>query len=208
LNGIFMAAVCLTGTLDLVAWAVPIEAGMAIVIWIGLVISAQAFQATPLKHAPAVVVGLLPGIAAWGVLVAKAALHVAGMGNGPDSPPFTAEMLPKFVINGQYMNGGFALEQGFIFTSIIWAAATVAIIERTFAKAALWSLVGAVLSGVGLMHSYKFTPGDTMVELAPAWPWVWGYLAMAAVFFVAPYVTEPDEGGHGHSLPHPEEAEA
>ena len=55
-------------------WAVPVDAGMAIVLWIGLVISAQAFQATPKEHAPAVVVGLLPGIAAWGVLLAKQSL--------------------------------------------------------------------------------------------------------------------------------------
>ncbi|BAZ18087.1 hypothetical protein NIES4071_99700 [Calothrix sp. NIES-4071] len=45
---------------------VPIEAGMAIVLWIGIVIVAQSSTATPLHHAPAVVVGLLPGIAGWG----------------------------------------------------------------------------------------------------------------------------------------------
>jgi nitroreductase len=38
---------------------------MAIVLWIGLVITAQAFQATPNQHAPAVVMSLLPGVAAW-----------------------------------------------------------------------------------------------------------------------------------------------
>lgn len=196
LNGIFMALVCLTGTLAMVAWLVPIEAGMAIVIWIGIVISAQAFQATSRAHAPAVVVGLLPGIAAWGVLMAKAALHAAGMGN-PGGPPFDSELIGSFLTQGQYMHGGFALEQGFIFTSIIWAAVTVAIIERTFRQAALWSLTGTLLSAMGLMHSYKFTPGDTMVDLAPAWPWVWGYLAMAVVLFLAPYLTEPDDAPHG-----------
>ena len=59
------------GTLACIAWAVPIDAGMAIVLWIGIVITAQAFQATPRAHAPAVVVGLLPGVAAWGALLAK-----------------------------------------------------------------------------------------------------------------------------------------
>ncbi len=61
LNGAFVTIVALTGTLALIAWAVPVDAGMAIVLWIGIVISAQAFQATPREHAPAVVVGLLPG---------------------------------------------------------------------------------------------------------------------------------------------------
>jgi AGZA family xanthine/uracil permease-like MFS transporter len=72
LNGMFATVVCLTGTLAYIAWAVPIEAGMAIVLWIGVVISAQAFQATPKEHAPAVVIGMLPGVAAWGALMAKA----------------------------------------------------------------------------------------------------------------------------------------
>ena len=56
----------------------PIDAGMAIVLWIGIVITAQAFQATPREHAPAVVVGLLPGVAAWGALMAKNGLRAAG----------------------------------------------------------------------------------------------------------------------------------
>ncbi len=201
LNGIFMGIVCLTGTLAMVSWLVPIEAGMAIVIWIGLVISAQAFQATPRAHAPAVVVGLLPGIAAWGVLLAKAGLHAAGMGN-PGGPPFDEGLVGSFLMQGQYMHGGFALEQGFIFVSIIWAAATVAIIEKSFFKAAFWSLGGAALSMTGLMHSYKFTPGDTVVDLVPAWPWVAGYGAMAVVFFLAPYLTEPDDAGHGIAVEH------
>ena len=71
LNGVFVTAVALSGTLSWIAWAVPVDAGLAIVVWIGIVISAQAFQAVPRAHAPAVVMGLLPGIAAWGVLMAK-----------------------------------------------------------------------------------------------------------------------------------------
>jgi AGZA family xanthine/uracil permease-like MFS transporter len=49
--------------MGLVGQLVPIEADMAIVLYIGLVMTAQAFQATPSHHAPAVVLGLLPGLA-------------------------------------------------------------------------------------------------------------------------------------------------
>ena len=80
LNGIFVTVICVTGTLAWIAWAIPIDAGMAIVLWIGIVIVAQAFQATPREHAPAVVVGLLPGIGAWGALMAKNGLRAAGLG--------------------------------------------------------------------------------------------------------------------------------
>src|SRR6266702_6695026 len=70
LNAFVLTVVCLMGLLSLIAWAVPVDAGMAIVLWIGIVITAQAFQATPREHAPAVVVGILPGLAAWGTLMA------------------------------------------------------------------------------------------------------------------------------------------
>jgi AGZA family xanthine/uracil permease-like MFS transporter len=86
LNGAFVTIICLTGTLAWIAWAIPIDAGMAIVLWIGMMIVAQAFQATPREHAPAVVVGLLPGIGAWGALMAKNGLRAAGLGG----PPFTS----------------------------------------------------------------------------------------------------------------------
>ena len=77
---------------------------------------------------------------------------------------------------------------------MILAAATVGVIERRFGLAALWCAAAAVLAATGLMHAYRLTPGDTAVALAPAWPWAAGYAAMAVVFFVARWVTEPGEG--------------
>ena len=195
LNGAFVTAVALTGTLALIAWAIPIDAGMAIVLWIGIVISAQAFQAVPRAHAPAVVVGLLPAIAAWGAGLAKAGLRAAGVG-APGGRPFSAALEPAFLASDLWIRGAFALEQGFIFTSILLAAATVEVIERRFARAGGWMLLGAALSAAGLVHSYRYTAGDTTILLAPAWPWALGYLAVAALFFAAPLLTEPGEG-HG-----------
>ena len=49
LNGVVMALLCVTGAAAVVAAIIPIEAGMAIVLWIGIVIGAQAFQATPIE---------------------------------------------------------------------------------------------------------------------------------------------------------------
>jgi AGZA family xanthine/uracil permease-like MFS transporter len=196
LNGVFATAVCLTGTLPFVTWAVPVEAGMAIVLWIGIVISAQAFAATPRAHGPAVVVGLLPGIGAWGALMAKNGLRAAGMGT-PERP-FSDAMLAAFRASDTFAGGAFALEQGFIFTSMILAAATVHVIERRFARAAAWCAAGAALSAAGLVHAWRFTVGDTALDLRAAWPFAAGYAAMAAIFLAARFVTEPEEGaGHG-----------
>jgi AGZA family xanthine/uracil permease-like MFS transporter len=195
LNAIAVTAVCLTGTLAYIAWAVPIDAGMAIVLWIGIVITAQAFQAIPREHAPAAVVGLLPGVAAWGAFVAKTSLHAAGLGV-PGGQPFTEDLVARFQGFDTWLGGALALEQGFIFTSMILAAATVAVIDRRFRVAGAWCLLAAGLAAAGLMHSFVWTPGDTALALAPAWPWVAGYGAMAAVFFAAEWLTVEEPGGH------------
>ena len=144
LNAVFITAVCISGTLSHIAWAVPVEAGMAIVLWIGLVISAQAFEATPAKHTPAVVMGILPGVAAWGALMAKNGLRAAGMGV-PGGEAFSPEIINRFMASDTWIHGAFALEQGFIFTAMVLAAATVHVIERKFKAAAAWCLVAAVL---------------------------------------------------------------
>ena len=193
LNGVFVTVVCLTGTLAHIAWAVPIDAGMAIVLWIGIVISAQAFQAVPREHAPAVVVGLLPGVAAWGALLAKNGLRAAGYG-APGGPVFDESLIAAFLGSDTWIHGAFALEQGFILSSMVLAAATTCVIDRRFSRAAAWCGVGAALSATGLLHSYRWTPADTAVALTPAWPWVIGYLAMGATFLAAHWVTVEGEG--------------
>jgi AGZA family xanthine/uracil permease-like MFS transporter len=193
LNGAFVTIVCLTGTLAWIAWAIPIDAGMAIVLWIGIVISAQAFEATPRAHAPAVVVGMLPGIAAWGALMAKNGLRAAGLG-GP-AGPFGESLIAEFQKSDTWIHGAFSLEQGFLFTSMLLSAAVVAVIERRFTVAAAWCALAALLSASGLMHSYQWTFADTALSLTPAWPFAIGYAAMAFVFFTARWTTQ-EGGGH------------
>jgi AGZA family xanthine/uracil permease-like MFS transporter len=191
---VFVTAICVTGTLAWIAWAIPIDAGMAIVLWIGMMIVAQAFDASPRAHTPAVVVGLLPGIGAWGALLAKNGLRAAGLG-GP-AGPFTEALVGQFQKNDTWIAGAFALEQGFLFTAMLLSAAVVGVIERRWNVAAAWCLCAAVLSAAGLMHSYQWSFADTTLKLQPAWPFVWGYTAMAVLFFTARWTTEEGEG-HG-----------
>jgi AGZA family xanthine/uracil permease-like MFS transporter len=194
LNGVFITVICVTGTLAWIAWAIPIDAGMAIVLWIGIVISAQAFQVTPREHAPAVVVGMLPGIAGWGALMAKNGLRAAGLG-GP-AGPFTDALVGEFQKGDTWIHGAFALEQGFLFTSMLLSATVVSVIERKWLSAAAWCGVAALLSAAGLMHSYQWTFNDTVLKLSPAWPFAIGYAAMSLIFLTAKWTTE-EAGEHG-----------
>ena len=185
LNGVVMALLCVTGAAAVVAAIIPIEAGMAIVLWIGIVIGAQAFQATPMKHAPAVIVGLLPGIAGWGAQLIKTSLRAAGLATV--DRPFTPDLLPIFARADIYLGGAFALEQGQILSAMLLAAMTVFIIERQFGWAGACMLVAAGFSWVGLMHSYQWMPSDTVLH--PGWgtggTWAAGYLLLALLFYWA-----------------------
>ena len=60
LNAVFMTAVCFTGSIAAIGWAVPVEAGIAIIVWVGLIITIQAFEVTPQRHWPAVIMGMVP----------------------------------------------------------------------------------------------------------------------------------------------------
>src|SRR5262249_5451752 len=196
LNAVFATAVCLTGTVSHIAWGVPIDAGMAIVLWIGIVITAQAFQVTPREHAPAVVMGLLPGVGAWGALMAKTGLRAAGVGT-EGGPPFSAALIPAFQASATYIGGAFALEKVFIFTAMILSAATVSIIERHFARGAAWCALAAALAASGLVNSYRWTPGDTAIALRPAWEWAAAYALMALWLLAARWLTVEQDAGQG-----------
>jgi AGZA family xanthine/uracil permease-like MFS transporter len=196
LNGLFFTVVCLFGLLGHIAHAVPIDAGMAIVLWIGIVIAAQAFQATPRNHAPAVVIGLLPGIAAWVSTLMSATLR-AGATSLAVAPKYPFDKLePALEANsGTFLTGVLALEQGAIFTATILAAMTVALIERKHVQAGLWCVVAALLSAIGFMHGYQWNGAGADNVIRLAWnDWSTGYAIMAACFFLAPVVTEPGEG--------------
>ncbi len=156
LNGIVITLICFTGTVGVISKVVPMEAGIAIVLWIGVVITAQAFQATPHDHAPAVAVGLFPAIAAWGCTITQGAfLALAAPGVKTMQDLLTKNLL--FPINGFLIHGMILMERGFIFTCMFWAAISACLIDRQFYRAAVWSLIAAGFTGIGLMHGYQLS---------------------------------------------------
>lgn len=210
LNGIAVSLLCLTGAFALLAWAVPPDAGIAIIVWIGIVITAQAFEATPSVHMPAVAVGMIPGLVAWTSLVIKTGWRSAGYGT-TEGLALSPALVDAAHANNFFVDGGFALEQGFIYSAMILAAMTVHILDRQFAKAAVWSLSAAALSTLGLMHAWQFTAGDTVVhipllelisehggstalsEIVPAWEYALAYSVVALLLVIAPWLTTPVE---------------
>jgi len=184
LNGLVMALLCLTGSFGFLSQYVPIEAGMAILIWIGLVIGAQAFQAVPARHAPAVIAGLIPGIAAFTALIAKRILGAVGYGS--DGQPYSPELLQTVTEKGDlFVTGVFALEQGWLYTSVVMTSMVAAIIDKKFTVLMGWLAAGAALALAGIVHNFRILGTDITTQLGPAWQWVVGYLLALGALYLA-----------------------
>lgn len=82
LNGVFFTVVFLLGLGMLIVSAIPMEAGMAIVLYIGVMIAAQSYEATPTKHYPAVALGFFPAVAMMAVLLMPQILAGVGASGG------------------------------------------------------------------------------------------------------------------------------
>ena len=195
INAVVWTLVCITGTLSIFSYLIPIEALMPILIWIGVVVCSQNFQVAEKRHMPAVVLGLTPAIAGYVSLAVKHTMSVAGSITGANL--YNQGFIDSFItIRSFYAEGMFALGQGFIYTCMILAGITYFVIERRFTVAANWCIAGALLSLIGFTHNYIFTAGDVIGQLAfplPVWTkWTTGYIAMAIVLYLAPYFTQDE----------------
>ena len=151
INGAVMALLCLTGSFGLLAQYIPIEAGMAILIWVGFTIGAQAFQAVPQRHAPAVIAGLIPGIGAFTALIIKRVF--GSIGYGTENLPYSKELFILMTQKGNlYAKGIFALEQGWLYCSIIFTSIMVAIIDKRITALMGWLVASASFAAVGIIH--------------------------------------------------------
>ena len=178
LNGIVITALCLLGGVTLVLRIVPIEVTLGILLWIGIIITAQAFQEVPKGHALAVAIGLLPSLAAWGLILVDATARAAGAK--------LKDLVGGLEQNDVFLHGVISLNQGFILISMILSAMLALIVDRRFRAAAGWSVVAAALSYVGVIHAYTLTEGGVRncfgLGAAPAFALVYALNALVLLW--------------------------
>jgi AGZA family xanthine/uracil permease-like MFS transporter len=110
-----------------------------ILIFVGLEIAAQSFHATPVKHYPAVVLACVPALAYLALIFID---QVAGASRAELPADLQAKVLTIRM-----------LSSGFIITSLVWASALTAMIDRRLAHSAAFFLIAAVFTLFGVMHS-------------------------------------------------------
>jgi AGZA family xanthine/uracil permease-like MFS transporter len=165
------------GVISVMMSLVPVVAISPILLYIGMLIGAQAFQETPKAHAPAIMLSLAPHVAAWGKLQIDNALGAAGT---------SAQALgvDKLGQTGILYEGLSILGGGSILSGLVLASIAVFVIDREFSKAAAFAAAGGALTFFGFMHGEAIGIGQTPV-VALSYLGVAGVLLGCAKFAVA-----------------------
>jgi adenine/guanine/hypoxanthine permease len=147
-----MLVLACLGLLGLLLKIIPIVAILPILIYIGMVVTAQAFNETPREHAPAIALALLPWLADWARTLINNALTVAGT---------SASKLGDAALQG----GGVAypgmslLGNSAILVGALLGAIATFIIDKNYKNAGYWALFGAAASYLGIVHGTEFKLG-------------------------------------------------
>jgi AGZA family xanthine/uracil permease-like MFS transporter len=129
LNGVVITLVCTTGLMGLVLAIVPRESAAAILLFVGLVITAQAFEVAEPRHFPAVAVRPR---AAPRRLGHRHSRHAGDRGRH-QRPGDRLEAIQKA---GLGYSGLRTLGQGSLVTSMVLCATTIALVDRAARTAA------------------------------------------------------------------------
>ncbi len=146
-TGLMVIVLSWFGVISLMTAVIPVVAISPILLYIGMLIGSQAFQESPHKHAPAIVVALFPSIAAWGKLQIDNSLGAIA-----NIHHVTPEMIGSMAQVGIMYKGLSILGGGSILAGVVLGSVTTFIIDREFSKAAGFAAAGAVLTFFGLMH--------------------------------------------------------
>jgi AGZA family xanthine/uracil permease-like MFS transporter len=166
-TGVMVILLSWFGIISVMMALIPVVAISPILLYIGMLIGAQAFQETPKSHAPAIILALTPHLAAWGKLQIDNSLAAAGTSAA-------AIGFDKLAQTGVLYQGLQVMGGGAILAGLILGAIGVFIIEREFMKAAAFATAGAILTFFGFIHSEKIGLAQTpLVSIS--------YLAVAAV---------------------------
>ncbi len=199
-TGVAVLLLSWLGIISVMVALIPVVAISPILLYIGMLIGSQAFQESPKRHAPAIVLALTPHLAAWGKLQIDNSLAAAGTNAG-------AVGLDKLGQVGVLYEGLAVMGGGAILGGLVLGAIAVFIIERQFMKSAAFAGVGALLTFFGFIHGESIGFGRTPLVAV-------SYLAVAVILVgcakyataAAPAAVERDSeetlGGH-EGLPEP-----
>jgi AGZA family xanthine/uracil permease-like MFS transporter len=174
-TALFVGSAGILGYFGYLYLIIPKVTVYPILIFIGLEIASQSFHATPVKHYPAVVLACVPALAQLALIFIDRLL-----GSLTGSVPADLQAQIQTIR---------MLSSGFIITSLVWASALAAMIDRRLARSALFFLIAAVFTLFGVMHSPApgsplFFPWSLASEYRPlVIQYALGYALVALLLF-------------------------
>ncbi|MCF3648372.1 hypothetical protein [Synoicihabitans lomoniglobus] len=174
-TGIMALVLCWLGIISVLLALIPVVAILPILLYIGMLIGSQAFQETPLRHAPAVILGVMPHLAHWAESLIRNSLSAAGIND--ISPELAGALAGKGVLLDVMSTFG----NGSALSGIVLAATTVFVIERQLWRAASFAAAGAGLTFIGMMHGEHVALGQNL-SLALSYLLVAALMAACAKF--------------------------
>ncbi len=191
MTGVFIGLGGILGYVSFIVELIPRAVLAPILIFVALDIVAQSFQASPVRHAPAVAFAFFPALAR---------LLAIKLGNPDAVLPQTfnalaslpGKALPEMLII-------VALGNGFIITGMLWGAFLAELIDRRLKTSALYLAASAVLAFFGVIHSalpdgMMYLPWN-LTGLARQVPYQFAsaYMVLAALFFLLSFTKESKE---------------
>ncbi len=152
-TGLVIGVGAAIGMVSLLVSLLPEAAVAPILIFIGLEITAQAFLASPARHAPAVALAFVPAVAALVLIQANALFGSIGKSAADLTGDGRLTYATLLVVGN-----------GFVLTALAWSWTMVAIIDKRLAAA------GAVLAGAGLATLFGVIHSP-LPSGAIFWPW-------------------------------------
>ena len=148
-TGVSVLVIGFIGIFNTILSIIPLVALLPILMYIGMVITTQAFETTPKRHMPAVALSFIPLIA--GYLTMNITNAINATGGTLDYDVLASEGIPLL--------GWERLQGGDILVGMVLASITIFLIDKKFFKAAIYSFAAAVLAYFGFIHAAEIGIG-------------------------------------------------
>jgi AGZA family xanthine/uracil permease-like MFS transporter len=151
LTGLVIGLGGVFGYLSNLVELLPLSVLAPILVFVAIGITVQAFEATPVRYAAAVVFSFFPAIARMVTIKLSDPTYVPSDRYSALFAEHSHGISELAVIT--------VLGNGFIITSMIWASFLVALIDGRTLRAAGILLIGGALSLFGIIHSVQISGG-------------------------------------------------
>jgi AGZA family xanthine/uracil permease-like MFS transporter len=184
LSGVFLLVAGLVGLFGLLQHLIPAAAIAPLLVFVGIVMTHYAFQATPAAHGVAVAFALVPHVAD----LLKKQLDgnlLEILGQGSPSPALLSRLAEN---QGVYLESYGLLSKGAIITGLLWGSILAHLVDRDLRRAMLFGLFASCLSLLGVIHAEQI--GFSLSPIAM------GYLVLTGLLGVFHLIESRREKTH------------